>query len=539
MPNLATSPAALRQETLLAASLALILSLLALAYCARHGMLLLYGDAVAHLHIARRLTDSLYPGFRQLGSVWLPLPHLLVAPFAQSMRLWQTGLAGAPPSMLAYVLGMAGMYRLARLALPATGAMLATLFFALNPGLLYMQTTAMTEPIFLAEMVWAAIFVTEHGLLAAAEPSRARERLLAHKLTGAALVLAAAVFTRYDGWVFAALAWCFLAWNTFRYGLFKHRAGGAFLFATALIAAAPLLWLAYNARQFGDPLDFMRGPYSARAIDLKTSAHGPGHYPGWHRYPVALLYYAKVAELGATDHWLANLLMLGSVAGAVLAVRRGMTAATALLWVPLPFYAYSVAYGSVPIFFPLWYPHGYYNTRYGMEMLPAFALGLAFLTSAGLAWLRGNRPQFATPAFAAAAVLVLANDAELMHARPLVLDEAFHNSATRIPFESGLARALDRLPSIGLILMYTSDHVGAVQQAGIPLQRTINDSDWQLWRHALTDPAHSARFVVALDGDPVAQAVQAHPQGLQLLDVICSTGQSCARVYESTEKRSF
>jgi hypothetical protein len=72
-------------------------------------MLLLYGDAVAHLHIARRIFDSLNPGFRQLGSVWLPLPHLLLLPFVQKMSWWQTGMAGAWPSMACYVLGCAGM----------------------------------------------------------------------------------------------------------------------------------------------------------------------------------------------------------------------------------------------------------------------------------------------------------------------------------------------------------------------------------------------------------------------------------------------
>ncbi len=60
-----------------------------------------------------------------------------------------------------------------------------------------------------------------------------------------------------------------------------------------------------------------------------------------------------------------------------------------LLWIPLPFYAYSVAYGSVPIFIPLWWPHSWYNTRYGMEMLPVFALSLAFLV--GMSHLTGLR----------------------------------------------------------------------------------------------------------------------------------------------------
>ncbi len=531
----------LRQECVLAGCAAALLSLLALAFCARNGLLLLFGDAVAHLHIARRLGDSLYPSFRQLGSVWLPLPHLLMYPFAQSMRLWQTGLAGAPPSMVAYVLAVAGMYRLARLALAPASGTLATLFLALNPGLLYLQTTAMSEPIFLAEMIWAAVLVAEHGLALQTPPSADRERQLRRLLTGAALVLVASVFTRYDGWVFAAAAWCFLAWNTLRARAFRERSGGAFLLCTAILLAAPICWLAYNARQFGDPLDFMRGPYSARAIDAKTSAHGPGHYPGWHNPPIALLYYAKAAEMNATTRYLADLLMLLALAGSAFAVRshRAMLAPVVLLWVPLPFYVYSVAYGSVPIFLPRWYPHGWYNTRYGLELLPAFALGFGWAVYAAVAFLRVRRPRWAVPATAAAALLIVGNDALLLHERPLVLGEATVNSSTRVPFEAALARALDRLPPFGLILMYTSDHVGAVQGAGIPLARTINDSDWLLWQHALTDPARSARFVVALDGDAVAQAVQQHPEGLQLLDVIHSTGQPAARIYESTVPRRF
>ena len=47
----------------------------------RHGDVLLYGDAVAHINIARRVFDSKTPGLLQLGTVWLPLPHLLIMPF--------------------------------------------------------------------------------------------------------------------------------------------------------------------------------------------------------------------------------------------------------------------------------------------------------------------------------------------------------------------------------------------------------------------------------------------------------------------------
>ena len=91
------------------------LSLLSFGYCYQHNLLLLYGDAVAHLHIARRVFDSLNPGFRQLGSVWLPLPHILLIPFVQKLEWWQSGVAGAIPSMLCYIAGCVGIYRLARL----------------------------------------------------------------------------------------------------------------------------------------------------------------------------------------------------------------------------------------------------------------------------------------------------------------------------------------------------------------------------------------------------------------------------------------
>jgi len=117
---------------------------------------------------------------------------------------------------------------------------------------------------------------------------------------------------------------------------------------------------------------------------------------------------------------------------------------------------------------------------------------------------------------------------------PLVLREAIENSRTRIPFEGAYARALEQLPPRGAILVWTSDHIGAFQRAGIPLRRTINETDYYEWIPALQHPAQSAAFVIAADHDAVAQAVAAHPEGLTLLDIVCSSGQPCIRFYRST-----
>jgi hypothetical protein len=105
------------------------------------------------------------------------------------------------------------------------------------------------------------------------------------------------------------------------------------------------------------------------------------------------------------------------------------------------------------------------------------------------------------------------------------------NSRSRIPFERALANWLRILPPGKTLLMYTSEHIGAVQQAGIPLRNIINEGDYYEWNAALQDPAAKADYVVALDGDAVAKAVAVHPRGLTLLQIVCSTGQPCARVY--------
>ena len=96
------------------AGIPVLVSLFSFLYYFRHSDLLLYGDAVAHINIARRVFDSQTPGLLQLGTVWLPLPHLLTIPFILSNALWQNGTGGSIPSMIAYVIGVIGIFRLVR-----------------------------------------------------------------------------------------------------------------------------------------------------------------------------------------------------------------------------------------------------------------------------------------------------------------------------------------------------------------------------------------------------------------------------------------
>ena len=102
------------------AQLAACVSILAFLYYLRQGQILLYGDAVAHINIARRVLDSRTPGPLQLGTVWLPLPHLLTLPLLVSDWLWKTGIGGSISSLFAYVIAAVGIFNLVRGSGPAS-----------------------------------------------------------------------------------------------------------------------------------------------------------------------------------------------------------------------------------------------------------------------------------------------------------------------------------------------------------------------------------------------------------------------------------
>ncbi len=572
------------------------LALAALFVCYRAGYTLLYGDAVAHLGNARRIIDAHYPGLSQLGGAWLPLPHLLMLPFIGNMAMWQTGLAAAPMSMVSYAASVVGVWRLARRMMRLRWALVATLFYALNPNLLYLATTAMTEALFLALFVWSVVATVEFAAaVRAGNAFVARARMV----LGGLLVLGM-VLTRYDGWVIGAAVWCCFAWQLWRgEAALRRRLLPNFFVFTVLCAAGAVFWLWYNAHFDGDWLDFLRGPYSAKQIERRTAPPGQ-HYRGWHNPLWSAVFYLRTAQVDAAvwetgwgllaaagyGAWVS---FVSSVSWRETHLSRGEAAAKAgqpgvgkvvhpgtrsalLLWVPLPFYIYSIAFGSVPIFIPQLWPHAFYNARYGMEMLPALCVYGALAGECFELWLRAGTAgwqRWAARYWQRTALGLCALNAVLMmygfgtglpaflkgrprngeaaryqqttfvdpvsrrYALPLVLQEGVINARTRVPFEHSLANVLETIPVNEPVLMSVSAHVGAVENAGRPLVAVVSENDRIAWEAALADPAHRAAYVIALDGDAVARAVAAHPAGLGEVEVVRTVGQPTARVYQS------
>jgi 4-amino-4-deoxy-L-arabinose transferase-like glycosyltransferase len=453
---------------------------------------------------------------------------LLLVPFVSVLGWWQSGVSGALPAMFSYVAAVVAVYRLAKFWLPEAWSVLAAVAFAANPSLLYLQATAMTEPLSLALFCWSLVWTVDCSrALDAGEDSRAAAAMVK---TGA--VLAAAVLTRYDGWILTALIGCYLlVAHGRRVVRGSPRLRVAAIIFSALVLAAPLAWLWFNARYFHDPLDFARGPYSAKAIEARTSIPGHVPHPGYHQPWIAFRYYLRVSTLDAAAGAFGNfaLLILGFVGLAAMLRRDSALRFVALtLWFPLAFYTYSVGYGSVPIFMPVWPPHAYYNTRYGLEMLPAFAVcasAALFAISRG----RAKQKVWITVGWALAAI----NAVALAAATPVVLQEARANSATRIPFEHALSTQIAQVPADKRLLMYASAFAGALQEAGRPLRDVTSESDYYQWRDAMQAPAANSDYVLAVDGDPVARAVALHPEGLSVMNTITSEGQPRAVMYRS------
>jgi hypothetical protein len=362
------------------------------------------------------------------------------------------------------------------------------------------------------------------------------------------MVLTAAMLTRYDGWVLAFVIGCAAVAIVWRTRTSVVRGVWRSLAVSILLCALTSgLWLAHNYAINYKPLDWWNGPYSAQAIEQRSEHDYP--YPGKHNLALAAKQFLKAARLNFSSGfaeqrtqpslaemlsewqtWMLALAALGTLIAVLLRTRRAP--AWLLLWLPLPFYAYAIAYGSVPVFLPAWWPFSYYNVRYGLELLPAFAVFSAVAT----AFIAERVPSGSGRRVAAGALVLLlaANYLKVAEATPICLREARTNSVSRLHLESQLASVLAALPPHSTLLMYTGEYVGALQSAEVHLSRVVTETRRMIWDAGLSCPAQVADFVVAVDGDPVAQAVARNPRWLEEIAGFSTPGKPDVTVYRST-----
>lgn len=180
------------------------------------GLTLSHYDARAHLVVSRRVFDSLTPGWQQVGAVWLPLPHLLNLLPVQIDWMYRTGASAIAISVLSMALAAASLAWLVRRVTGSiVGGVTCAALLMLNPDVLYLQSTPMTEPLLFGTTFLAVALVADWTTRAGRPPSSLRDfgGTAARDSVAAGWACIAAVLTRYEAWpiVASAIALAFAA----------------------------------------------------------------------------------------------------------------------------------------------------------------------------------------------------------------------------------------------------------------------------------------------------------------------------------------
>lgn len=504
------------REAFYALGVILVFSLVSFAYVYSLHATDLDGDGWAHVKNARILTDSINPGYPQVGTVWLPLFHLLAAPLARNDFLWRTGLAGSLISMMSFVIAGFVLFRMLRFMFDQPSiAWLGLAIFLLNPSWLYYQTTPMQEPLALALLV-----INVYLLMLWQRESKSKFLFLA------SLLNALASLNRYEGWFFTLLGtiWVLLAQVEKREDRsWSMRLKEAFIYGF-IASLTPLYWLVHNWFMYGDVLEFIRGAYSAKALYLKQIATYHFQYPTDGQWWLSLLYFAKSIRycVGEVPFWIAVVGFLWGVGGLVFKkwVDPGHHAASVLSWqsthllylVPFAFYVISLAKGRAPTYVVDYYPYTNFAIRYGHTPIPAvvtLSAAVFYFVSQWVrsAWLRKT--------LVGLLVIVLLFPMGLavrthLHSLPAHEEPYVNNGDDRRILGEVAAYLQPRWH--GEMILMNSGYLGRVAQLDeIPFRRIFFEGNLWAWEFARRYPFPEIQWIIAEEGDDVWNMITQRP----------------------------
>jgi len=462
-------------------------------FYASAGLSLSHYDARAHLVVARRIIDSLLPGWQQIGAVWLPLPHLINMLPVQIDWMYRTGASAIAFSVLSLAITTWAIASLImRTTRSISGAVAAAALILLNPNVLYLQSTPMTEPMLFAAALLGVTFTCEwlDGL---------------RSPTAAALSLAAACLTRYEAWPFTAAVVGLAALVLMRRGTPPTR---AMLRAAglALPAAIGVVLFVVNSRWTVGSWFISSGffvPENTEALGhasvaLKQVRLGLYQLSGpalvWSGYAGAALVIVAFVRRATGG---------GSLDQASLLVLLALCASAALPW-----YAYL---------------HGHpFRIRYDVPLIAA--CGALAGAGIGLLW-RPARPIVA--ALIVGAALIQAHPLE--RAAPLITESQRDavNRAGREPVTKYLVEHYDGgtiMMSMGSLAHYMHD----LSAHGFRIRDFLHEGNGDIWKLALTQPRIVVRWIAieekAEGGDELYQEARRHPRLLEGFERVAEGG---------------
>lgn len=462
-------------STKLIVFMAIIFSIAAFYYSYTHNIILTYNDAASHLNIARRVIDNLTPGFAQIGTVWLPLPHILMLPFAANDFLWHTGIAGSIVSMAAYTISVVLAFKLVQLMTGSRiGGLTAAVIMSLNPNLLYLQTTPMTEPLLIMTIMFAFFYFAKY---------LKTRHFNALVLCGVSVAFSTLV--RYDGWfLFIALLGLIPATVIALFGI-KRTEGALILFAFSA-GFGILLWVGWNYFIFGDPMYFITGPYSAYAQQRVLKEVGQLPTEG---NVFNALYYYFWAMVDNNGMWLFLASCVGLLLTPFLIKKKRFLVVLLAVLSPIAFNILALYAGQSAMNIPQAIKDpGMFNIRYGLMALPAIAVILGIVASNKI--LR----YFVFAVFAVQGYI-------FFQQVPVSLADGQHGLYNTY-YTVEASKWLRENYKGGLILTSLASHDAFVNRAQIPMRNYIHEGTREYWDNALKGPGDNVQYIATLSFPP-------------------------------------
>lgn len=376
-----------------------------------HGYTVAFNDARIRAMISRRVVVSRTPGLAQLGATWLPLEFILELPLIWNNALFRSGIAASFPSMLAYVISAIYLYRTAFLLTSSRWAgWVAAAVLSLNPSLLYMQSTAMSE----TGSVCALVVSTYYAL-------RLAQTYSAVDIVKCATAVAAGTLIRYENWALAITFVPVIAYIAWRHGRYALAEAWTILYCLLAFAGC-VAWVIYNAVIFHDPLlSFFYGNSNHTYYAGASAAELPARHNVWIAFET---YGYTVAQ---TVGWVIIVMGFLGLVVFILRMRLRSTMLPAyLILVPFAFYWLVLYMGVNTESLPELGTGRYYNIRFGLMMIPACALFTAFFV-ASVPMIRKLKHVLA-PATLATIVLMYIIGSTLQ--TPFVLSEALYGAGS-------------------------------------------------------------------------------------------------------------